>query len=726
MKINGVRSRIIMLLSLLAVLLQGACALETKDVFLGLNQAELQYYAAALRADPQWAARSGIIPDDLIQNLISNSTGVDRDLFETRLTMPEDYKLVLSDGTVLGDEVCAGEKFHLQTGVNKGEFWQDGGDIGSPPIYWVDDVRELAYNLVKTKVDRYNQGVDLYPRRPYKGIFSYDYPGVEWIHPDLGETIITSKQQQENFRAYLKELGYVKLSQDLSNAQYSYSSDKFSISVKKDGKEILSLKYKVSEYTLSADIVVEFEGSQIATFYGSGPNTIGYNIVAEDIIRRDGDKDSLTGIPIYRFYNWKGAEYVDVGVACSLRESDSNVQGMKDRTKQYSYSETGPVAFKAAYDVDCTYYFYGVGSPVFDFDNYVLIQMPSITERGLMSTVYADYSNYSADVLFRIGTIGVNKSLNVVSAARSKVDVSVPGGDVIKFGESNTLRVLVKNTGDVDVSLKSVNSRPVGKLVSCDVGVLKPGQVSECLLFVTPILGDGVSVQVSYDYKSCGRSQVGLVSKVLIASKVLEPVLSEQVYSLGVHGGCENSYYACNEAKTQPSLFAGYKCYKTSSGFYTPTTERFNLKFDLSSLPKGLDVSGARLNIYSNSVGKAQSVGVYSVDRDWKALQCVPGGDICARPYCSECAQLYDLGGVLQFAQPVNSADRYSFDVSALIRDKYSRGDSSVSLQVRGFEGLWEALGQSGCSVENNWEKQDVSFDSASGNAPYLEIVYKQ
>ena len=96
-----------------------------------------------------------------------------------------------------------------------------------------------------------------------------------------------------------------------------------------------------------------------------------------------------------------------------------------------------------------------------------------------------------------------------------------------------------------------------------------------------------------------------------------------------------------------------------------------------------------------------------------------------ARPYCSECAPVYDLGGVLQSTQSVKSADGYSFDVTGLIKDKYSKGDSSVSLQVRGVEGLWESMGQSGCSVENNWEKLDVSFDSVSGNGPYLEIVYR-
>ena len=523
-----------------------------------------------------------------------------------KITVPEDFKFVDSFGNVVGDEICVGETVSVMKGVNKGEYWSDGGHEDSPPIYWVDDVEKVMDDVL-------------------------DYSSN---NPDWSGWELSSLDNCED--GHLDELVKAPLS------------------------------------TLNS----------ASTWFSPYP-------------------------------------YLGVFL-CDMRK----VSGDTEYSSGLTVDKLGELNLSYTYKVRCMYYL----SATKYYSDCVLHKTPMILQAGPDAT-FNDWGTHniffnSSEDFFKIGEIGLKKRVKVVEPLKPKVEVSVAGADSIKFGESNILRVLVKNTGDVNVSLKSVNSRPLGKLVSCDAGVLKPSQSGECLLSVTPKLGDGVSVQVSYDYKSCGKSQIGLETKTLIASKVLEPVLSEQSYSLGVHGGCENSYYACNKADTQPSLFAGYKCYKTSNGFYTPTTERFNLKFDLSTLPKGLVISGARLNLYSNTVGKSQSVGVYSVDMDWKSVQCVPGGDICARPYCSECAPVYDLGGVLQSGQLVSSADRYSFDVTELIKDKYVKGDSSVSLQVRGVEGLWESGGQSMCSVPDNWENLDVSFDSVSGNGPYLEIVY--
>ena len=539
-----------------------------------------------------------------------------------KITIPEDFKLVSSDGLVLGDEICVGESFKVSKGVNKGEYWSDGGHMDSPPIYWVDDVESVVQKLM-----------------------------------DYHEKTLTKEKD-------------IHTKQDIP----------------------------------------------------------------------EGFVDDLTHIPIH----YDASAGLFGNLLCSMKSNDdtkgadSELDSRKDfrqRGEYYVAASKKDAVFNANYSVECMYYYYGGQNPYYNTEdgtyyNTYIIRVPTVLQAGPNATT-EDWGTQnivfnSKEDFFKVGSIGINRKIRVVDPPIVNVSVSIAGADVIKFGESNTFRVLVKNTGDMNISLRSVNSRPVGKLISCDANVLKPSETGECLLSVTPQTGDGVSVQVSYDYKSCGRSQVGLETKTLIASKVLEPVLSEQVYSMGVHGGCENSYYACNEAKTQPSFFAGYKCYKTSSGFYTPTTERFNLKFDLSSLPKNLDISSVRLNLYSSAVGKSQSVSVYSVDKDWKAVQCVPGGDICTRPYCSECAPVYDLGGVLQSSSQVSTPNRYSFDVTGLIKDKYSKGDSSVSLQVRGVEGLWESMGQSGCSVDNNWEKLDVSFDSVTGNGPYLEIVYKQ
>ena len=60
--------------------------------------------------------------------------------FGIKITVPGDYKLVKSDGSVVGDEVCLGDQFKIVSGETKGEYWQDGGVSDSPPIQWVDDV----------------------------------------------------------------------------------------------------------------------------------------------------------------------------------------------------------------------------------------------------------------------------------------------------------------------------------------------------------------------------------------------------------------------------------------------------------------------------------------------------------------------------------------------------------------------------------------------------------
>ena len=243
------------------------------------------------------------------------------------------------------------------------------------------------------------------------------------------------------------------------------------------------------------------------------------------------------------------------------------------------------------------------------------------------------------------------------------------------------------------------------------------------MLSVTPVQGQGLSIQVSYDYKSCGRSQTGLVTKTLIDSKTFRPVLKEQSYLMGVHGACDNSYYSCYSA-SEGSLFAGYKCYKTASGFYAPATERLNLRFDLSNIPKNAEILGAKLHLKASEVSGIQTANVYSVSKIPEAVKCLPGGDICTKPYCGECKPLYDIDGTIASSAEISSAGQYSFDVTNSVKEKLA-GDSMVSLQVRGVEGLWESQGPSSCTVENEWDKRDVSFDAGGRDGPYLEIAYK-
>ena len=192
---------------------------------------------------------------------------------------------------------------------------------------------------------------------------------------------------------------------------------------------------------------------------------------------------------------------------------------------------------------------------------------------------------------------------------------------------------------------------------------------------------------------------------------------------MGVHGACDNSYYSCYSAN-EGSLFAGYKCYKTASGFFAPATERFNLRFDLSDIPKNGAVLGAKLYLKASDVSKKQAINVYSADKIPEVVKCLPGGDICTKPYCGECKPLYDLDGTVASSAEISSAGQYSFDVTSPVKEKLA-SDGIVSLQIRGADGLWESQGQSSCTIENDWDKRDISFDAGGRDGPYLEIVYR-
>jgi hypothetical protein len=657
-------------------------------------------------------------------------TGSQNDFWFARVSVPEDAKLVLSDGSVVGDEVCVGEGFRLEQGVNKGEFWNEGGNIDTPPIFWVEDVESFVAQRVLFALDRLNAGKTYYTTLPMKPFISYH------LSPRGSYELVPVPEGLDKIIEYLRSYGRADLANELAGSKFELSQDATgyaTIYLVKGGKKIASIKEAADWKGTSGFSAYQNGYPLVSLKVADGPELLlgqaihdsygGSNIFA---FLPEGFIDSSTGIPVYDvspfYFNNTWANSIDTwappglkgSVVCSLKPLKSDAAGLPYVDGSFKALKEGMIDFSQKNRLDCTFYLYG-GISLGDF---LELRAPSLV-------VGADAQVIKISDPFFVGELGVSKKLNVVSPAHPKVEVSVAGTDNIKFGESNTLRLLVKNLGDVNVSVNYVNSRPVGKLVSCDFGVLSPGREGECLYTVTPVRGEGLSIQFSYIYKSCGKAQVGLESKTLISSKVLEPFLSEQVYSMGVHGGCENSYYACNNVIGRPSLFAGYKCYKSSNGFFNPASERFVLKFNLSSLPKGLDISGARLNLYSNSVGKSQKLGVYSVDSDWAGVSCVPGGDICTKPYCGECAPMHNLGGSLQSTTDVVSPGPVGLDVSSLVKEAYSRGDRYVSVQVRGAEGVWEKDGDSSCSLLDGWEKLDVSFDSVSGNGPYLEIVTK-
>ena len=64
-----------------------------------------------------------------------------------RVTVPEDLKLITPTNSVVSKEACAGENIKAVMGASKGEWWDDGGNADSPPVFWVDDVETLAKSL---------------------------------------------------------------------------------------------------------------------------------------------------------------------------------------------------------------------------------------------------------------------------------------------------------------------------------------------------------------------------------------------------------------------------------------------------------------------------------------------------------------------------------------------------------------------------------------------------
>ncbi len=744
---SGIRIVFALLLTVF-VFTQAVYAFDTYQHFYGLNQAEIKYYKDALKADPLWSSRANIFNGldldrlswrDFADNrgmgipeydLVSwQATEVQIDRFDTRITLPEDLKFVAADGHVIGDEVCAGETIRLSRGEFRGEFYVDGGNYDTPPVGWVDDVRELAYNLVKTKVEKHQTAQATYPVVPLEILF-----GISGLFDSYGQpnspTIIDSADQQANLRDRLKNAGYSNEADQLVGAEYSAPTyDRMDpttlkyILITKNGSELGRILLKgalFGDYNDSQSYaVVSIGGRDLVSF------TLSYdlNVYVPGGAGTKPIVDPLSGLTVYRVSSPTFSN-VDAAVACA-ENGAMEVTGAQDLGGgKYLVTSKDSAGYSANYAVDCMYYFYGLEGS----NAYTLIQMPAVRIYNgrvvdMPVDIPADYKPSGVDELFQVGGIYASKTWKVVSPANPKVELSIGGDGSVKFDETNNLRVILKNTGDADVSIASIHSNPEGKLVSCDSDIVTPGQQVECLYSVTPVQGQGLSIQVSYDYKSCGRSQIGLVTKTLMDSKVVKPLLKEQSYLMGVHGACDNSYYSCYSA-SEGNLFAGYKCYKTANGFFAPATERFNLRFDVSEVPKDVQIIGATLHLKASDIGKSQTVQVYSVDKIPEAVKCLPGGDICTQPYCGECKPLYDIDGTVASSTEISSTGQYSFNLTNQLKDKMA-GDGIVSLQIRGAEGLWESQGQSSCSVENEWDKRDVSFDAGGRDGPYLEIVYR-
>ena len=246
-------------------------------------------------------------------------------------------------------------------------------------------------------------------------------------------------------------------------------------------------------------------------------------------------------------------------------------------------------------------------------------------------------------------------------------------------------------------------------------------ETKECLVEVTPQVGEGVSVSVNYGYKTCGKSMKAVASKEVLSSQVVKASSMSQVYALDVSGGCVNRYYVCNSALEQQWFSLGFKCStKEANKYLVSSVERIDLGFSLPTLPEGSSVAGARLGLAASGASKAQDVSAYSVS-GWSQAFCVPGGDICAKPSCEECAPLFDLSGQKLGTTNIPGPGKYYIDVTKAVKKAYQNKDAKVFLQLRGKEDYSADTGS--CGAGKDWMRYDLNF-RGKADAPYLEVVY--
>ncbi len=443
----------------------------------------------------------------------------------------------------------------------------------------------------------------------------------------------------------------------------------------------------------------------------------------------DGYVDPLSGVAVYTriipassaVYNVSGNYKIIGNIACSVKGSASaNGEIMQDGD-YYKATAPGTASFNANYVVECMYYYYGgacnpsddmcsATSATNTFCQYQVPMFPHLTGSSLKD-------------LLSVGTISLNKNLKITTSSTPKVGFSITGAESIKLGEENNLRILVKNTGDTNITVTDIYSTAPHKYISCDNPTIAPGTESECIMSVTPTVGTGLDVTILYEYSSCGKEETGQITKIVLGSESLTPSAAYQVYGTDVKGDCKNSYYSC-DTPSDSLLSVGYRCEKEQS-YNTPTAGRADLQFDLSTLDPTASIAAANLKITPSLVTTPQKIGVYVLNSALTPASCSPGGDICTQPYCMECQPLYAILGDAIATQDVSAIQPYSFDVTEYVKSAVASGNKVISFQLRGVENLWDTQGGTQCDSDGYWTKQDVSIPASGADGPVLEIVLK-
>ncbi|MCK4491206.1 MAG: hypothetical protein KAU03_01180, partial [Candidatus Altiarchaeales archaeon] len=230
---------------------------------------------------------------------------------------------------------------------------------------------------------------------------------------------------------------------------------------------------------------------------------------------------------------------------------------------------------------------------------------------------------YIADATKIKVTSHVN-AIEVVERPNLEVMESTMGGNSGGY----VIRAVIKNTGDgkalVDeITLNLRSYKILYKPDELDVGGESDIIVDVDLESLSSLTGP---VEVTINYRAenlgCLREKEFTATFELDVVGILNPHRSSQAYRMEVAGGCVNQYYSCYSPDKGGVLAAGYECFNRDP-YFIPTKERFDLGFDLSSIPEGKDIASATINLNVGGVNRDQDLTVYSSDDDgWSPGSC--------------------------------------------------------------------------------------------------------
>lgn len=585
--------------------------------------------------------------------------------YSAQITVPEDMKLVTSDKHVVGDQLCVGDKFTFQSAVSGGtyggdggEYWEDGGETDSPPVLWITDIEEAVKEVLGCSNKK----------------------GTDYVT--------------------------------------KFKSALYPSSTSGGGSSGLCAGSSSVESDLESRIFMKCPG--IDCFSGEYNDDMPINDVG------------LVGGGSKTYKSLKG------NIACRVEQKNASSGAAILSGDYYEVTKKEDINFSSEIEVQCVYYF--EKNPSFG-------GVPSKTGLGLgvpsayvcPLTTGTDASVSAAQVFysdsagmqsvcntvkakgFKVGSLKFQKNIKVVSKGNVKAELSVIGADSIKFGEENFLKVLMKNTGEDEFTVKDISSQGTHRFISCDASPVKPGTEAECMFSVTPARGQGLTVSVEYEYMSCGRPIRPIISKVLFESKLVSPKDSIQVYGISVHGNCENSYFDCSSPDRNGKFYIGYECNNKDNSYFSPARARGVLRFELPDM-SGKKVLGASLNLMVAKVNRAQEIAVYSADGNWTEASCSPGGDICTQPYCGECSMSYNAAGTKLAGKAVNAGGYLTLDVSDQVVKAYGSAEKTISLELQGEEDLWNSNGKDSCGAIGSWAKDTIELQGRVGTN--LEIAY--